>query len=929
MSITEIKQALGGWEVRLREGTPREILDRLTFFGHIAVVPGRVDPTQYGDNLLTTARYVGVYRGRDAQDNYTLKGSGMAFWLGDEDDKGDVIETAVTLTAQTFAASVAALLPSGGAVTAGTINSVAGTYTGRHQWETPRSAIDYVTETFNAEWRVNGNGTLDAGTIAQLYNVTPRAVLVRKGAGSDLARKAFLGKMTMGVDIEDTTTRVVLLAEGEGDSIATGDANAPPTAYKDIHGNFIKVTRVVSESETSDLNADARAQITLNRFLNPRRAVNLSTAEYDIKGTFVVGDYLEVYDPENGFYDNAREVYWNGDRINPMALRCVEMSWPVIEGWTVAFRDINGAWIDLSSYYIPESGQTTIVVGDLARGLSSVGGEPIGIRPNLPSNPANDITVPAAPVFGDFSTGSYQPADGEWTKAAILATWTEPLNGDSSTITDGGHYEIRYRVNAFIGYGVRWGQMAPYRWGSLSGNRWGAPITDPISSGEWNVVFVPWNQEQILIQELTPGVEYEFQIRAIDSASPPHQGPWSASEFIIASGDLFAPSEPAAPSVASSRLAIQVTHDLGRASGGTFNLEPDLVYLAIHVGDAPGFTPDDTNRVGKLLANSGMITANVPAVGTFQVESTTDVWVKVVAVDRSGNHSPSSTGAQSSADLIDSAHISDLTVSKLTAGTMTAAVILAGSIKTATSGARVEQDAAGLRAYSAAGTQTFEVDAATGDVDIIGRFEARSNVGASIVIEPVLGGDDPFIKLVAANAVSNRGHISAFSFGSIDTFEISSKDIATDGIDGGYMWLGNGGISMRHRKIGDANDLGTVQVNNSGVLITAQPSAGTEISLSMGTSFSGVMYGRGLYAGGANHADCMFFGGQGTVGAGFGGIAVGYGVTITGPRVTPTYAISGAGATFYHCLTAFSLTGFTLSWSGADSHSYFWRAVRD
>jgi hypothetical protein len=324
-----------------------------------------------------------------------------------------------------------------------------------------------------------------------------------------------------------------------------------------------------------------------------------------------------------------------------------------------------------------------------------------------------------------------------------------------------------------------------------------------------------------------------------------------------------------------------------------------------------------------------MITANVPAVGTFQVESTENIWVKVIAVDRSGNQSPPSASVQSSATLIDSAHISDLTVSKLTAGTLTAAVILAGSIKTATSGARVEQDAAGMRAYNASGVQTFEVDATTGDVDIIGRFEARSAVGASIALEPVVGVDDPQIRIVSANVVSNRGNISAFSFGATDTLELSSKDIATDVVDGAYMWMTQSGANISLKRIGDANDLAKVALNTDGVIISSRPSGGTEIYLGVGWPYPGVFYARGQLAGGAQHSDAMFFGGQGTVGAGFGAIAIGYGLTISGPRVTPVYSISGAGATFNHCMTAFSLTGFTIAWSDALSHSYFWRAVRD
>jgi hypothetical protein len=158
---------------------------------------------------------------------------------------------------------------------------------------------------------------------------------------------------------------------------------------------------------------------------------------------------------------------------------------------------------------------------------------------------------------------------------------------------------------------------------------------------------------------------------------------------------------------------------------------------------------------------------------------------------------------------------------------------------------------------------------------------------------------------------------------------LSSVDISTEVTDGGFVWLTQNGASMRVRKIGDANDLGGVHVSNGGVELKAQPSAGTEISLSLGNLFAGVLYARGQLAGGANHADAMFFGGQGTVGAGFGAIAIGYGLTMTGPRVTPTYSIQGAGPTFMHCMSSPTLSGFTIAWNDGAAHSYFWRAVRD
>jgi hypothetical protein len=955
VSVTEIKQALGGWQLRLRPDTPRELLAALSFYGHIAVVPGQLDPVQYGDSLLTTARYVGVYRGKDSQDSFTLKGSGMAFWLGDEDDKGDVLETAVVLTGATFAASITALLPAGGAVTAGTINAIAGLYTGKHQWETPRQAITYVTDTYNGEWRVNGNATLDAGTVAQLYNTNPVAILTPRGKGADLLRKALAGKLAMGVDVEDTTTRVVLLAEGSGDAIATGTADAVGVPYKDLHGNTLRAVRVVSESGTESGNATARAQLQLNRFLNPRRSAQLTSSEYDIKGTFVVGDYIEVYDPANGFYDVNREVYWEGDRINPMALRCVEMTWPIPDGWTVGFRDINGVWFDLSRWYLPEGGDTTIVVGDLARGLSSVGGEPVGIRPNLPEAGA-DFTIPGAPVFGTFSSGNYQGDDGEWTKSAILVTWTQPLNTDLSTITDGGHYEIRYRVNAFIGYGVRWGQLTPYRWADLTANRWGAPITDPVATGEWHTLFVPWGQLQMLVQELTPSVEYEFQIRAVDAADPPHQGAWSASTFFVADRDLFAPSIPAAPTVASNPVSIQVIHTLGKASAGAYTLEPDLAYLSVHVGNLSSFLPTVANSVGRLLANASMIAAQIPAVGTFVIPDTANVWVKVVAVDRAGNESPPSAGVQSSVTLIDNAHISDLSVSKVTAGTITAAWILAGSIKTANTGARVEVDSAGIRAYKSTGAQTLNVDSTTGFVDITGRFTAQTDAGAIIRMDPVAGGDDPFMFLQASNVNVNRGHLAQFGSGGTDVTELSSKNLSHDSVDGGRIWLSQTGASMVVAPEGSTiqpgisvagtdvviRGTGQVQITadagsgaavakylafSSGTIISHTPSGGVETFVGVGYPSTDRLSGRGKMSNGFGAADGMFYSNGIIIGAGFGAITVTYGPTMTS-AIFPMYAISGATPNFSHCITTSTLTNFAVAWSDVLGHNIWIWVVR-
>jgi hypothetical protein len=785
VTVNEQLMGLGSWGITLDERTPREILDRLAYFGHIAIVPGRVNPAEYNDALLTMARYVGVVTKREFDDVKRIGGQGMALWLGDSDDKGEVFESPVSLVGQTFPNAITALLGSSTAVVAGTLYSAAGTYSGQHVWQSRGKAIDYVCQTMNCEWRVNGNATLDAGPIANLYVTSPTCVVVRKDAGKDLTLTGLAGDMQLSRDVEDFTTRVVLLAEGEGESTATGSANIISNPYLDIRGNPVKRVRLVSESATSAGNADDRAQLQLNRFTGTRNALKLTAQDFEFDGSFRTGDYVWVYDPDAGLYDTSQEITFRGQRINPIKLRVVETSWPVTDQLTVAYRHQDGSWINLTDYVEPEEGSTSIGVGELSRSLTNAGTEPVGPRP-IP-----DTTIPGTVSWDlPFTTGVYLDALGN-TRARILANWLLPLNVDGSTILDGSHYEIRYGIS---------------------------PASD------WQIEFAPWGTFQANILDLSPGVDYDFQIRAVDLAG--NQGAWSATETATANPDTISPSTPAPPTVAGSRLAIQITHTLGKASGGTYNLELDLDHLEVHVGASSGFTADSTTLKGKVSAHAGMIAAGIPAIGTVDVEETTARWVRVIAVDQAGNRSAASSAVTATALLIDSAHISDLTASKITAGSILADLIIAARIKTAdtgaraeinttgfqtfngsnvalvslqsngvffmrsgttgarvdisnvsglslfnaggtktvaldpsgsftlqsgTSGARIELDTAGLRAYNSSSQQTVDISSATGNVTMVGQLSSAFT-GKRIIINPT-GSTDPEIRFIPTSGV--------------------------------------------------------------------------------------------------------------------------------------------------------------------------------
>lgn len=699
MPVNEVLMGLGSWKLTLIEETPKTVTDRLTFFGHVALIPGALNPLEYGDNLLTMARYVGVLTGKDVDHlRKTIDGQGMAFWLSDADDKGEVYESPVNITGQTFPNAIRALLGAGTAVIEGTLHSgVAGTYSGSHVWQSRRKAINYVCSTMGAEWRVNGNATLDAGPASSLFQATPTCVIVRRRPnrhtdGHDMTMKGLRGDMGVATDVDDYTTRVVVIAEGQGESVATGSANNPAVLYSDIRGNPVKRVRVISESGTTSGNANGRAQVQLNKFLSTRNAMRLTTDDYDIRGAFSVGDWVWVYDPDSDLVDTGNEITFRGERLNPIKLRMAGASWPVREGMTVAYRHQDGTWLDLTPYVDFEGGETTVDVGELLKSLSDAGTEPVGPRP-IP-----DSTIPGAVSWVlPFQSGVYLDGLGN-TRARMQVSWLLPLNSDGSTILDGDHYEIQHGVSP---------------------------------ASVWQTTYAPWGSLTAMVLDLSPGVDYDFRIRAVDSSG--NQGAWSATETATANPDTIPPSTPAAPTVAASLIAIQITHQLGKASGGTWNLELDLDHLEVHVGATAGFTPDATTLRGKVAANAGMMAGQIAAVGTVPESNTTLRQVKVIAVDQAGNRSAASAAASVTALLIDDAHISDLTVTKVTAGTVSANWLIGASIRTASSGQRVELNTGGVQMYNSGGTQLVSI-APTGT------FYMRSATsGARIDISNVTG----------------------------------------------------------------------------------------------------------------------------------------------------------------------------------------------
>lgn len=360
-----------------------------------------------------------------------------------------------------------------------------------------------------------------------------------------------------------------------------------------------------------------------------------------------------------------------------------------------------------------------------------------------------DKTIPSPPAILSSLSNVYYPGDDTTTRAQLELKWDVPKNTDGSTVTDGHHYEVRYRPFETLPYQVNWNSAQQTSWNQL--HQWEQPTTPPLNNTGWQTVYVPWGDNDVIIQELTPGVKYSIQIRAVDISSPQNFSDWSVEVQHTVAQDNLAPPQPAAPLVYASRISVQVVHNLGMQSGGTFNLPSDMDHLEVHVGPDAGFVPNDKTKKGKINAVAGIIKAKTPVVSTFQIDETSTVWVRVVAVDKTGNKSSPSPAATATANLIDNAHISDLTVSKITAGELSANVILSSSIKTAAVGARAEMNNEGFQTYAEDGTQTISL---AGDPEAFDPGISFTSVGAVVAgttsLSPALpaGGDSSSLNLL-------------------------------------------------------------------------------------------------------------------------------------------------------------------------------------
>lgn len=376
MSVTERLMRQGTWAVKLSELTPRNVLDALEFFGSIVITPQHL-PLEVvpAANIVASAVYTGMVRKLERGENLGLGGPGNLAWLGDEKGIGQRLSSFQAASTD-FSGWVTGLLGTIDSVasplTAGTITNIAAPAAGdlgdTYSDVNRRQVLHVVADYYGGEFKVNPNFSLDAGSEADVFVTSPVAVLVRNsfpGFDAQFASASLIDGLLVD-DVEDFLTKVIVLgANAEAESTSS-------TTFTDPQGATVVREWLLTSDTTDTASLGQLATAALDRTKTSLKtiAVSLSIDDFDVQGSFQVGDSIFVNDVRAGLFDITSQIQWRGQTIFPIVLRVRGIKWLIKEGMGVYFRAGDGTLTDLTEYVEFETGSATLEVGADPRALT-------------------------------------------------------------------------------------------------------------------------------------------------------------------------------------------------------------------------------------------------------------------------------------------------------------------------------------------------------------------------------------------------------------------------------------------------------------------------------------------------------------------------------------------------------------------------------
>lgn len=523
----------------------------------------------------------------------------------------------------------------------------------------------------------------------------------------------------------------------------------------------------------------------------------------------------------------------------------------------------------------------------------------------------DDGKAPAAPTGVTANSLAYY--DGGTPLAQLTAAWLPvTTNDDGTAIGDLQGYEVWFRYQA--------GQGLPTEWqiGGLTG-----------------ATSITWSP-------LVQGAAVDVRVLAYDKYG--QDSAWSAIYSLTTATDADAPPVLSAPVVSPYIGILKVSWD-GLGAAGE-QMPGDFLEAEIHLSTTAGFTPNRPLLPDGRLDTAASTTYRDRLTGPGEYPLAlgaygTTYYVRLVAVDRSGNASAAS--AQGSAVLVQAGDgdIGAVSIGKLTAGIMSALMTISGIIRTAAAGARVELDTTGLRCIAADGRVLFEFNIPSSLLTVAGRILAGAGIGlgATIEIDPT-GPRMRWYPNATTTHIEDRAWVSSAADGSGSTAVLEQQfRNAAGNSDGPYFQRWRDGIYLTFRNTADALFGGRLMLFPDAAWLSAGP--GSPVGSHVKTQTDGRV--EIVNANGSivleSDGDLRFRGrfvsetgataglriGNASISSAFKGIAIGYGASVSYSMNLQVTVVDGGGVNPGY-VSAASATGFTANYEFARDVVVCWQA---
>jgi len=452
MTVTEALMKPGSFGLKLRADAQWSKASAIRLLDHVIVTRGRLDASSgYSDaTVLAASIYTGVITSKPAWNE--IGGYGLEWWLGTPSGLGDLLDTKVSRSAGTLSQWFGDLLPS--SLTVGTVNNTGlGALTNTYQFMTRREAIDAVCRSLGAERRVNHNGTVDAAAAGTLFSpASPSVLITRKEEGqADNVRGLQATRMEAATDVEEYTTKAIVVANGQGANVVTGSSTGS-TTYKDLNGNTVVLERFVDAPSEPSANASTVAVAVVAQWNAVRRKLSLSSNTYNVTRSARPGDWVYAWDPLAELTDAANQVPYRGELVAPIKLRVYELTWPIEAGMGVYVRRSGSpaTYVDITDMVEWETGDVTWDVGTTPRAANEADASTSGSTAFLGANPGIVTrTSPGTrqtytPTFSNVTIGSGGGAGTVYGEYSVdVNGWCDFVAifelGSGSAVSSGAH----------------------------------------------------------------------------------------------------------------------------------------------------------------------------------------------------------------------------------------------------------------------------------------------------------------------------------------------------------------------------------------------------------------------------------------------------------------------------------------------------------